>query len=125
MKLRMAEYIERAAVEKYIENGLNNPDRNKAFGFDAVEILYEVHYMPAADVVPVVHGRWIEERSQFTQSGKRAMCTRCDKRIEWLGNPLKYCPNCGAKMDGIVFSSNHTLSEQELREVAKQAAERG
>ena len=45
------EYIERAAIEKFIEDGLNNPDKNKAFGHDAIEIMAEVHYMQAADVV--------------------------------------------------------------------------
>ena len=50
----MKEYIERAAVEKFIEDGLNNPDKNKAFGHDAIEIMAEIHYMPAADVVEVV-----------------------------------------------------------------------
>ena len=39
------------------ENGLNNPDRNKAFGHDAIEILTEVLYMPAADVAPVADRR--------------------------------------------------------------------
>lgn len=50
----MDEYISRESVEKYIEAGLNNPDKAKAFGHDAIEILAEVHYMPAADVLPVV-----------------------------------------------------------------------
>ena len=50
----MKEYIERTAVEKFIEDGLNNPDKNKAFGHDAIEIMAEVHYMPAADVAEVV-----------------------------------------------------------------------
>lgn len=35
----MKEYIEKAAVEKFIEDGLNNPDKNKAFGHDAIEIM--------------------------------------------------------------------------------------
>ena len=49
----MKEYIERAAVEKFIEDGLNNPDKNKTFGHDTIEIMAEIHYMPAADVVEV------------------------------------------------------------------------
>lgn len=53
----MAEYIEREALLKFIENGINNPDRKEAFGYDAVEILEKVQYMPAADVAPV--RRWI------------------------------------------------------------------
>lgn len=50
----MATYIEREAVEKFIENGLNNPNEAKRFGHDAIEIMAEVHYMPSADVVEVV-----------------------------------------------------------------------
>ena len=50
----MGDYISREAVERFIENGLNNPDKSKAFGHDAVEILTEVHFMDAADVRPVV-----------------------------------------------------------------------
>ena len=53
------EYIERRPIEKFIEDGLNNPDKEKAFGHDAVEILAEISYAPAADVAPVVHGEWI------------------------------------------------------------------
>ena len=56
----MTEYIEREALLKFIENGLNNPDRKEAFGYDAVEILEKVQYMPAADVSTVRHGRWLD-----------------------------------------------------------------
>lgn len=57
----------------------------------------------AADVAPVVHGRWILERDP---AGKPVCyhCSACDSdgchtsiRIAY-----KYCPNCGAKMDGTV-----------------------
>ena len=51
----MSDYISRQKVERFIENGLNNPDKSKAFGHDAVEILTEVHFMDAADVQPVVY----------------------------------------------------------------------
>ena len=50
----MAEYIEREAVEKFIMDGLNNSDVYERFGHDAIKIITEVHYMPAADVAPVV-----------------------------------------------------------------------
>lgn len=50
----MAEYIDRQAVEKFIEDGLNNPDKAKRFGHDAIEIMAEIHFMDAAEVVPVV-----------------------------------------------------------------------
>lgn len=48
------EYIERKPLLKFIEDGLNNPDKSKAFGHDAIEIMTEVQYAPAADVVEVV-----------------------------------------------------------------------
>ena len=97
----MAEYIERAAVEKFIEDGLNNPDKNRAFGHDAIEIMAEVHYMPAADVVEVRHGRWL------TTDGypHRLYCSVCyktyAKNAKWVNEldlPTNYCPNCGALM---------------------------
>ena len=88
----MAEYIEREAVEKFIEDGLNNQDVAKRFGHDAIEIMAEVHYMPAADVAPVVHGAW-----QVTDRFKAySVCGYAFARLL----PDKYCPHCGAKMDG-------------------------
>lgn len=53
----MAEYIDQQGAEKFIEDGLNNPDETKRFGHDAIEIMAEVHYMDAADVVAVVRCR--------------------------------------------------------------------
>lgn len=50
----MDEYIAREAVEKFIMDGLNNSDVYERFGHDAIKIIAEVHYMPAADVAPVV-----------------------------------------------------------------------
>lgn len=117
----MAEYINREAVEKFIEKGLNNPDKSKAYGYDAIEILAEVHYMDAADVVEVRHAYWtgrlISDDSfaegyapWFTEEDKRKYddmekhtthCSNCkggfDDRevVDW-----RYCPYCGARMDG-------------------------
>lgn len=85
----MKEYIERAAVEKFIEDGLNNPDKNKAFGHDAIEIMAEIHYMPAADVVEVRHGRWIKHEGYDE-------CELCHAKTIYGGN---YCPECGTRMD--------------------------
>lgn len=55
---------------------------------------------PAADVAPVMHGRWIDE-------GEYAVCTECGVRsgtqydgVEPIPLMTQFCPNCGAKMDG-------------------------
>lgn len=88
----MKEYIERAAIEKFIEDGLNNPDKNKAFGHDAIEIMAEVHYMQAADVVEVRHGYWIDHHSGGS------FCSACKRWVPYSHHP-KYCETCGARMN--------------------------
>ena len=67
----MAEYIEREALLKFIENGINNPDRKEAFGYDAVEILEKVQYMPAADVSPA--RRWIPVAERLPEKNKEVV----------------------------------------------------
>ena len=62
---------------------------------------------PAADVAPVVHGRWLNFYGDFTC----AECSKCGAIYdvdnvkpsgELFGEfekEYKFCPNCGAKMD--------------------------
>lgn len=61
-----------------------------------------IEALPAADVAPVVHARWIYvEETLATSSGY--CCSAC-RRPRWLSPDVpevfKYCPKCGAKMDG-------------------------
>ena len=48
-----------------------------------------LYRIPAADVVPVRHGRWLEHKSW-------AKCSECGYL---LGFETPCCPNCGALMD--------------------------
>ena len=48
----MARYIDADKLIEFITKGLNNPDKTKAFGYDAIEILTEIEYTPTADVAP-------------------------------------------------------------------------
>ena len=54
--------------------------------------------MPAADVAPVVHGRWAH------LGGDEWCCSACRFVIttegSWDKPTKKYCEDCGAKMDG-------------------------
>ena len=55
------------------------------------------------DAVPVVHGRWIRVYSRpgvFKYLGWT--CDQCGQRTgnEYAPQWYKFCPNCGAKMDG-------------------------
>ena len=56
----------------------------------------------AADVAPVVHGRWIDRGDYVTTAYGSLPVNRCsechmDVTLEDFDN---YCPNCGARMDG-------------------------
>lgn len=53
--------------------------------------------LPAADVVPVRHGKWVKEEPDFYYE-----CSECGGKWheQWIRSKfLKYCPDCGCKMD--------------------------
>ena len=92
----MKEYIERQAVEEFIQDGLNNPDKSKAFGHNAIEILAGIHFMLAADVAPVVHGKWEPGNPICPVCGENKF-KDLDADV-WADWQPKFCPNCGARM---------------------------
>ncbi len=59
--------------------------------------------IPAADVVEVVHGEWIEQANpgQFDFRDTWVRCSNCNylTTAVW-SHSHQFCPNCGAKMDG-------------------------
>ena len=62
----------------------------------AICIASEIAEIPAADVAPVVHGRWI-----YDKKVQRPYCSVCKGYFYGATNsPMSYCPNCGTKMDG-------------------------
>ena len=74
----------------YLEN-LGRKDSYKA-RYEALEkAIDEAH---AVDAVPVVHGRWTRDKE----------CSECGELALYNGNEelvsSRYCPHCGAKMDG-------------------------
>ena len=52
--------------------------------------------LPVVDAVPVVHGRWAHHKGGYSDHYE---CTVCGEGIV-LTARFRYCPNCGAKMDG-------------------------
>lgn len=83
----MDEYIKREAVIDLITRRYENP-----------EICTQgINSIPAADVAPVVHGRWISFLGgDHIMPERYYRCSRCG-RVESRRQP--YC-HCGAKMDG-------------------------
>lgn len=55
--------------------------------------------LPAADVEPVVHGEWRE--NGLNGYAYAIICSKCGYIDGYPFNDRsRYCPNCGAKMDG-------------------------
>ena len=54
-----------------------------------------IEVIPVADVVPVIHGQWVEY-----QIPPIICCSNCDWATGIEEKNFQYCPNCGAKMDG-------------------------
>lgn len=76
----MAEYIEREAAKEAVVKAVG-----KGYSpFNAIVML------PAADVRPVVRGKWLE-----SDCGPLQKCSIC-KATGWDG--FYFCPNCGADM---------------------------
>lgn len=103
----MAEYIERGELESVLNriygrlSGLR-PDFYAGYMMAFSVMMKETR---AADVAPVVHGRWIGVDSSYwkpTHSTdipvfrKTYRCSECGRRTAIAEN---YCPNCGARMD--------------------------
>lgn len=53
---------------------------------------------PTVDAEPVRHGRWEECFEDWRNQIAGNKCSLCG--FEYFGNNMKYCPECGAKMDG-------------------------
>ena len=107
----MAEYIKREAALEICETEYR--DRLRMFDHcgdtAAWNISSEIKAVPSADVATVVHGVWID----FYGDHKTAECSECQQLFEVafdgpskpeffaaFKDSYRYCPNCGAKMDG-------------------------
>ena len=65
-------------------------------GKEAVQILSDI---PAADVVLVVHGRWLPQKENHEFKEAWMKCSVCGYPVSrWTGS-TNFCPSCGAKMD--------------------------
>ena len=85
----MAEYIEREALLAWFgDYKANDPHEY----LSPQHIIDDIAEVPAADVVPVVHGRWINHLGGWVS------CSECKTvgSLQWKG-----CPVCLARMDGV------------------------
>ena len=100
-RMKMDEYIERESILREIERRERLMVGDKTISVDALKRF--ILNRPAADVAPVVHGRWIEP-TRLYYGAKQYECSLCYSDTFWKKHSIteKYpcCPNCGAKMDG-------------------------
>lgn len=91
----MAEYIERTAL------------RDALYAADAITMqgVKILNQFPAAEVEPVRHGVWTKSEDDW-YSLTTITCSECHE--EWCFETeadvnllrYRYCPNCGARMEG-------------------------
>lgn len=104
----MKEYIEREKLLKYSYCAGTKPTHNNPYG-DLREVVdvTDIENIPAADVVEVRHGYWIDKGwdgdFSWRIDGRGNCwhvheCSECKSQI--CGGPkTKWCSYCGAKMD--------------------------
>lgn len=106
----MAEYIEiiecRDCESKNCD-GCNIFVLSQMLNDGKLDSLMDAHHsiIPAADVAPVVHCKWIDGADSFgAKRGQYRVCSRCNICIPCVTEVAEpywqYCPNCGARMDG-------------------------
>lgn len=97
----MAEYIEREALIGDLTAAMDHRGMGQVIGQTLIRY---VKRQPAADVAPVVHGRWMHSRYEdCSEQFKRVKCSQCNQEAYAMAFYVvdgHYCPNCGAKMDG-------------------------
>ena len=111
----MPEYIEREALLAELEDEIDfvspfyNAEQNQYFTMGLRCAYRDAQRFPAADVVEVRHGEWVETQEPLGWCDVDcAECSVCheswiideDSSIDDYECMWHYCPNCGAKMDG-------------------------
>lgn len=98
----MSDYIDRQAALDAIQAEREYMTRREEWL--AEHILTHCGYriiedLPAADVEPVRHGRWIYGTDEETgeQDIVAWTCSLCGEKTPWQP---RYCMHCGARMDG-------------------------
>jgi len=93
----MTDYINREDTIKTIES--------ETYRHDYLDHVIDIiEAIPSADVAPIIHGDWKEEKITFNKWGGDVVtgktlwrCSVCGHEDSILTN---YCSKCGARMDG-------------------------
>lgn len=93
----MTEYIEKEAAISSVHGEFDECLVWDASGLETANVVEEIlNTIPPADVRPVKHGKWIVKTD--SEGKTYGICSCCG--YEQYAGHLKYCPECGGKMDG-------------------------
>ena len=99
----MAEYIDREAANEALRECVRAYPNSFYSGIEVSRTA--IRKLPAADVAPVRHGRWITRMEVSETPYYRAYtpvwkCSECELDYDpGVCKQIKYCYNCGAKME--------------------------
>lgn len=91
--------LEDLARQRVLDTPSNSPayPRYLAQLQERTNLKHKIYDMPAADVAPVVHGKWI--RKVENDGYAMSLCSACNFPVHIYLGESKFCPSCGAKMD--------------------------
>lgn len=98
----MSDYIKREDAIEWFQGMLDHDGSDYDIGVGGC-IAAVKRRIPSADVAPVRHGRWVKHGTR-----DRMTCSCCgdywEMGLEWTSDNFKgwfkFCPYCGARMDG-------------------------
>lgn len=95
----MGEYIEREKFAEKLKEHLRCTNKGSVLEAAFAAMLQDLEEHPSANVSPMVHGEWVP--GGYACGETEWKCSVCNE-TEWRTScsRLKYCPFCGAKMDG-------------------------
>ena len=95
---RMPEYITKEQAIDVVEEAIGNIINSDSESVNLTDLEIEIQmtitdYTDAADVAPVVHGEW-------RYVGSNWECSNCLFPVYSKSKFYRYCPQCGARMEG-------------------------
>ena len=118
VKKKIMKLIDAQPIVKFIMDGLNNPDKMKALGHDAIEILAEIEYAPTIDAVEVV--RCKDCKNYFYSSVSMGMRCRLDG-TEWGKDDFCSCGERNTENDTKCVDSITPQTKKALEMMGKTA----
>lgn len=99
--------IDANALVKEIESvhckGCNNYNGAMCRACEWMDAMDYIEDAPTIDAQPVKHGRFVFEKGDYRNTVDGYRCTSCGEtyhtKVPYFSE-YKFCPNCGAKMEG-------------------------